>query len=269
MALRQAGHRVACVGLTGQFDPDLPPLCDTFAKAGMTRLGRWIKLLHRWNVRDAVMVGGVRKVSMYQPFLWLRYVPDWRMTHLWYVRLRHDRRTDAILGGVADVLESEDIHLMDSTRYITQAMADAGVMTRTRPTTSQLADIAFGLPIVHRMGDLDIGQSIAVKDREVIAVEAIEGTDVMIRRAGELCRAGRWTLIKIAKPRQDLRFDVPTTGLKTIENLKKAGATCLAVETGKVILLDKSEFLAAADAAGIAVIGVEAQPGPTHPPVIV
>jgi UDP-2,3-diacylglucosamine hydrolase len=120
-----------------------------------------------------------------------------------------------------------------------------------------MRDVEFALPIVRRLGELDIGQAVAVAQREVIAVEAIEGTDALIRRAGELCRAGGWVLVKVAKPRQDPRFDVPTVGVQTIENLKAAGAACLAVEAGKVILLDKPEVLAAADRLGIAIVGVK------------
>jgi hypothetical protein len=122
-----------------------------------------------------------------------------------------------------------------------------------------MADVQFGLPIVRTMGQVDIGQAIAVKDREVIAVEAMEGTDAMIQRAGSLCSSGKWTLLKVSKPGQDMRFDVPTVGLNTIKNLRKAGATCLAVEAGKVILLDKAEFLAAADEEGVAVVGVHVE----------
>ena len=128
-------------------------------------------------------------------------------------------------------------------------------MTRRQPSAEALADIAFAWPIVRRLTELDIGQAVAVKEREVIAVEAIEGTDAMIRRAGELCRRGRWTLLKAAKAEHDLRFDVPTVGPATIEQLHQAGGRCLALEAGKVIMADKEELLALADRYRIAVIG--------------
>jgi DUF1009 family protein len=254
--IRAAGRHVACVGLRGQYDPQLPALCNHFKTAGLIQLGRWIRLLRRFGVREAVMVGRVRKARMFDPFYLFRQLPDWRAARLWFRTLRHDRRTDALLTAVADELQQGGITLIDSTKYIPQQMADEGVLTRRQPTASQLADIAFALPIVQRMGDLDVGQAVAVRDREVIAVEAIEGTDAMIARAGQLCRSGKWTLIKTAKPRQDVRFDVPTVGLRTIENLKAAGATCLAVEAGKVIMLDKPQVIAAAEKAGIAIVGV-------------
>jgi DUF1009 family protein len=135
-------------------------------------------------------------------------------------------------------------------------MAGVGTMTRGEPSTQQMADIRFALPIVKRMGDLDIGQSVAVRDREIIAVEAIEGTDAMMERAGRLCRKGGWTLVKMAKPQQDMRFDVPVVGVPTIENLKRCGGACLAVESGRVIMIDKPEVIAKAEALGIAIVGV-------------
>lgn len=255
--MRRTGRPVVCVGLRDHFEPDLPGLCDHFTPVGMLQLGRWVRLLRRGGVREAVMVGRVDKRRMYDhPLRWFRHRPDWRAARLWFGRLRHDRRTDALLRALADDLQEAGITLIDSTKYIPQYLADAGPMTRTRPGDALAADIAFALPIIRRLGDLDIGQSLAVKDREIIAVEALEGTDAMIRRAGELCRSGKWALVKVSKPTQDMRFDVPTVGIETITYLHAARAACLAVEVGKVILLDKPRLLAEADRRGIAVVGV-------------
>ncbi len=162
-----------------------------------------------------------------------------------------------MLGAIADELGGEGISLIDSTKYIPEQLADVGVMTKREPSASQRADIEFALPIIKRMGDLDIGQSIAVKDREVISVEAIEGTDRMIERTGELCRRGGWTMVKVAKPGQDMRFDVPTVGEATVENLKKFGGTCLALEAGKAIMINKAGMIEAAERLGVVVVGVE------------
>lgn len=255
--IRAAGRPVVCVGLRDQFDDSLPGLCDRFATAGMLQLGRWISLLHKFGVTEAVMVGRVRKSTMYDPGRWLRQLPDWRAVWLWYRVLRHDHRNDAVLTAVADELQRAGITLIDSTQYIPDQLADAGVMTRRQPASSQQADIAFALPIIRQLGQLDIGQSIAVKEREIIAVEAIEGTDAMIIRAGELCRSGKWTLIKIAKPQQDMRFDVPTVGMDTIERMHTTGGTCLAIEAGKVIMLDKPTLIARADELGITIVGIQ------------
>lgn len=253
--IRSAGRRVACVGLAHQHTHQLPDVCDRFARAGILQLGRWIRILKRWGVQEAVMVGRVRKARMYQPWRLWRQLPDWRAVRLWYRVLRHDRRNAALLGCVADELARGGVTLIDSTTYIREYLAEEGVMTGRHPTQQQQADIEFGWPLVLRINDLDIGQAIAVKEREVIAVEAIEGTDAMIERAGELCEVGGWSLIKTAKADQDLRFDVPTVGPATIENLHQHGATCLVVQADRVILVDKPQLLDLADRYGISVVG--------------
>lgn len=253
--IRASGRSVACVGLAGQFDQELPGLCDRFASAGVARLGRWVRLLERWGVREAVMIGRVRKASMYEPLRLLRQLPDWRTIRLWYGVLRHDRRSAALLTAVADELAHEGVTLVDSTQYIQQCLASEGVLTRRRPTAEQAADADFGWPLLLGMTRLGVGQAVAVKEREVVAVEAIEGTDAMIQRAGGLCRVGGWSLLKAAGADQDMRFDVPTVGLGTIENLHKQRAGCLVVQAGKVLLADKQEMLDLADRCGIAVVG--------------
>jgi len=254
--IRAAGRSVCCVGLADQYDDDLPALCDAFRRVGLVQVGKWARVLRRWGCREAVLLGKVQKTRMYDPLVWLRYRPDWTAAKIWFWRLRNDKRADSMLGAVADELQADGITLIDSTKYIPRHMADLGVMGRVKPTAANEADIAFALPIVQRMGELDIGQAIAVADRDVIAVEAIEGTDAMIERAGLLCPKGRWTLIKVAKPNQDMRFDVPTVGPGTIEKLAAQRANCLAVEAGRTIVLDREAMIAAADAAGIAVVGV-------------
>ena len=257
--VRAAGRRVVCVGLGDEHDPQLPGLCDQFKTVGVLRLGTWARLLKRWGAEQAIMIGVVRKSRMYDPGAIIRALPDWRTMRLWYRVLRHDRRSQVMLTAVTDDLMQQGIELIDTTRYIPEHMATAGVLTRKQPSAGQMADIAFGWPILMRMNDLDIGQAIAVKDRDVIAVEAIEGTDRMIDRAGALCKRGNWVLLKGPKPDKDRRFDVPTVGVQTIEKLKAAGGSCLAVAAGSVILADKPKVIEAADAAGIAIIGVESE----------
>jgi UDP-2,3-diacylglucosamine hydrolase len=255
--IRAAGRRVVCVTIGDQYDSDLPGLCDDFAVAAVARPGRWIKLMKRWGAQQAVMVGVVKKTRMYDPIKIVRSLPDLRAIRLWYRVLRHDRRSQALLTALADELSNNGVELIDTTRYIPDHMATPGVLTRKQPSTQQMADITFGWPILMQMNDLDIGQAIAVKDRDVIAVEAIEGTDGMIRRAGGLCKSGGWVLIKGPKPDKDRRFDVPTVGVKTIETLKAAGGSCLAIASGSVILAEKEQVIAAADKAGIVIVGME------------
>jgi hypothetical protein len=254
--IRASGARVCCVGLRDQFEPDLPGHCDEFASAGMIQLGRWIRLLRRWGVQNAVMVGGVSKVQMHHPWRIFRQLPDWRAAVLWYRRLRHDRRNATVLAAVASELDNQGIRLIDSTTYITDHLAHEGVMTEVQPTSDAQADVAFGWPLLRRVVELDVGQSIAVRDRDVIAVEAIEGTDRMIERAGALCRTRGWTLLKTAKTDHDRRADVPSIGVATIELVAKAGCGCIALGAGQVILIDKPAVVAAAQRARIALVGV-------------
>jgi DUF1009 family protein len=253
--MRGAGHGVCCVGLRDQYDPELPRACDAFATAGIAQLGRWIRLLRRWNVREAVMVGGVAKTRMHAPLRLLRQIPDWRAVNVWYRRLRHDRRNAALLAAVADELAAGGITLVDSTRYIPSHLATAGVMGTVQPSAAHSNDIEFGWPLLEQAVALDIGQAIAVRDRDVIAVEAVEGTAAMIARAGELCRAKGWTLLKTARPDHDMRADVPSIGVETIGQVAAAGGRCIALGAGRVILIDKPAVIAAADRAGIALCG--------------
>ena len=266
--IRAAGHPVVIAGMAGQYEEELPGASDDFKKVGVLRVGEWARKLKRMGATRAVMVGGVDKAAlMYLPF-WKRVLvmrPDWTVAKLWYRILRHDKRSQTLLAAVAEELRKAGIELMDSTQYIPEHLADAGVMTTVQPTRTQREDIAFGWPILMSMNDLEIGQAIAVRSHDVVAVEAVEGTDAMIARAGELAghrskkEDGGWTLLKGAGPKKDLRFDVPTVGLQTIENLKAANAGCLAVDAGRVIFIDKDEVLAAADDAGIAIVGVNTQ----------
>lgn len=259
--IHAAGEEVCCVGLRDQFDSTLPARCDRFAPAGLVRLGRWIRLLRRWGVTEAVMVGAVTKARMHDPLRVLRQMPDWRAAILWYRRLRHDRRSAAVLAAVADMLEEGGVRLIDSTTYIPDHLAEVGVMTRHQPTPAQRADIEFGWELLDRVVELGAGQSMAVRERDVIAIEAVEGTARMIERAGTLCRAKGWTLLKTASADHDMRADVPSMGVETIEQLSRAGAGCAALGAGRVILIDKPAVLAAADRAKIALVGVETDTG--------
>jgi DUF1009 family protein len=252
---RAAGRPVICVGIHGAFDERLPALCDRFDTAGLVQIGRWVRLLRRGGAREAIMVGGVRKTRMHDPWKLFRQVPDLRAAWLWYRRLRHDRRNHAVLAAVADELASCGVPLMDSTTYIHDHLASAGVMGRAQPDAASVADVEFGWPLLLKAVELDIGQSMAVRDRDVIAVEAIEGTDAMIARAGELCRARGWTLLKTAKAAHDRRADVPTIGVATVERVAAAGCRCIAVGSKQVILVDRPAVLQAADRLGVAILG--------------
>ncbi len=250
---RQAGRRVSVVGLRGFADPALAKNADSFHWAGLARPGRWIRLLQRQDAREVILAGAVRKSAMYGRFRLFRLLPDWTALRIWFGELK-DKRNDAVLRAVADEFAKYGIHMSDCTQYSQEHLAPEGVLTRTKPSSAQMRDAEFGWTIAKEMGRLDIGQSVAVKETEVIAVEAIEGTDRMIERAGQLCPRGGWTLVKTAKPDQDMRFDVPTVGPETIANLARNGAKMLVVEAGKTLLVEREALLTAAAGAGIVIL---------------
>lgn len=249
------GHRLAVVGLKGFASPHLIGLADAFTWGGVLRMGGWIRFLHAQDAHKAVMIGSVRKSDMYLPFRLLRYLPDRRAFRIWYGRLRKDKRDQAALLAAAEELANEGIELLSSVEFCMDQLAHDGVMTNTHPGRDALLDIEFGWRIVRQCAGLDIGQTIAVKERDIIAVEAIEGTDAMIRRAGELCKHGGWSLLKVARPNQDMRFDVPTIGPETIRNLSANKCSCVVLEAKKTLITDKPTTLALADKFHIAVVG--------------
>jgi DUF1009 family protein len=253
---RKAGLKVICVALAGNAKPSLANEVDVFYRVALARPGGWIRKLKKHNVARTIMVGRVAKSRLFTPLRILRYLPDWRAFRIYYRRLRgKDKLNDSVLCALADELAAGGIILENSTMYCKEHLATAGVMTAHQPGASAKSDIEFGWQLVKKLGELDIGQAIAVKEKEVLAVEAIEGTAEMIKRAGQFCKSGGWTLIKVSKPRQDMRFDVPCVGPDTIRSLAKNGGTCLVVETGKIIIIDKPETIRLADELGIAILG--------------
>ncbi len=254
--MRDAGVRICGVGLRGHYDATLPALCDAFSQAGVYRIGSWIRILRRHGVRQAIVVGRVSKGRMHDPLRLFRQAPDLRAVRLWYRRLRHDRRDAAVLGALADELASGGVTLIDSTTWIGPTLADSGTMTAARPSDSQARDVEVGRPLLRAVASLQIGQAVAVSRGRVVAIEAVEGTDALIERASRLAEPG-WTLLKGPRAGHDMRADVPTVGVGTIEGLAAAGGGCLALAAGRVIMIDKAAVLAAADRAGIAVVGID------------
>ena len=255
--VKRAGRQLAVVGLRGSVDMALERLADRFSLAGPTRLSTVIRTLRRWGATRAVMVGRVDKTNMYSPTRLISFFPDARSAKLWYVKLRKDKRDNAVLNAVADELAGEGIQLISSVEYCAEHLASVGPMTRHTPSADCLADAEFGWTIARHSAELDIGQAVAVKERDIIAIEAIEGTDRMIQRAGQLCRVGGWTLVKVARPNQDMRFNVPTVGAGTIQLLHDCHAACLVLEAGRTIIIDKPKTLALADELGLAVVGMK------------
>ena len=253
---KKAGLKVVCVGLDGSVDPALADLVDEFFPVAISRPGGWMRKLRKHGVTTTIMVGAVKKSKLFDSWKFVKNIPDWRVLRIWFWRLRNkDKRNDTILNAIADELATGNIILEDSTMYCKEHLATEGVMTKCQPPATVAEDIEFGWEIVKKIGELDIGQAIVVKEKEVIAVEAIEGTARMLERAAGLCKKGGWTLIKTAKPKQDLRFDVPCIGPDTIKSLAKSGGKCIVIENGKTIILDKPETLELADKLNIAIVG--------------
>jgi DUF1009 family protein len=253
---KQSGLKVICVGLENNAEPSLADEVDVFYRVGVARPGSWIRKLRKHGVSKAVIVGRVDKTKLFTPRRILRYLPDWRAFRVYYWRLRgKNKLTDSLLSAIADELATGGIILENSIMYCKEHLATAGVMTERQPSSSVQGDVEFGWEIVKKLGELDIGQAIAVKEKQVITVEAIEGTAKMIERAGRLCKSGGWTLIKTSKPGQDMRFDVPCVGPDTIRGLAENGGKCLVVEAAKTIIIDKPETIKLANQLGITILG--------------
>lgn len=257
-AAKRQGIPVACVGIRYEASEELASLCDSFRYVGVTKMGRVIRTFRNWDARTIVMAGKITKSVMYTPWRILQLWPDWRMIHYFYWTCRRDRTDDSLLLGVIAEFETFGLRFASALDFCPELLVKRGVLTRRRPTAAELKDISFGWNMAKEMGRLDIGQSVAVKDLATIAVEAIEGTDRCIERAGQFCKAGGWTLVKVAKPQQDMRFDVPTIGTSTIENLKRSGARVLAVEAARTIILDEAEVVSLADRYGLTIVALDA-----------
>jgi DUF1009 family protein len=251
---RQLGLSVVCVGIRYEADPELVPLVDRFYWVGIAKLGRMIRCLRRKGVRQAVMAGKIHKAVMNRPWRLLSLLPDWRGLRFWYARTRRDNRDDSIMLAAIDEFAADGITITSALDLCPELLVNRGTLTRRPPTAAEERDIAFGWDLARKMGGLDVGQSVAVRERAVLAVEAIEGTDRAIARAGELCPRGGFVVVKVAKPNQDMRFDVPAVGTSTVESIHRAGGRVLAIEAGKTILLDEEQTLALADRYGITIV---------------
>jgi DUF1009 family protein len=251
---RSLGIPVVCVGIRHEAPPELADRVTRFYWSGIARLGRMIRCFKREGIERVVMAGKVTKAVMHTPWRLLSLLPDWRTLRMWYLQPRRDNRDDSVLLGVIAEFARDGLVFDSALTICPELLVNAGVLTRRQPTAQEEKDIAFGWTLAREMGRLDVGQSVAVKEQAVLAVEAIEGTDRAIARAGELCRCGGFVVVKVAKPQQDMRFDVPTVGCNTIESMKQARARVLAVEAGKTIIIDQEQVVALADRYGISIV---------------
>ncbi len=257
---RSLGLPVVAVGIRGAAPPELAALVHRFYWAGPARMGRMIRLFKREGVTRIAMAGKIFKADfLYKPWKAFVLLPDLRTLYWWYLRPRPDNRDDTLLLGIIEEFATEGLHFDSALNLCPELLVRPGVLTTRGPTVREEADIAFGWELAKKMGELDVGQSVACKERAVLAVEAVEGTDRAILRAGELCKAGGFVVVKVAKPQQDMRFDVPTVGCSTVETLYKAGGRVLAIEADKTIILDENETVALANRYGIAIVALHGQ----------
>ena len=251
---RRAGRRVVAVAIKEETDPALAGEVDEIHWVSLGQLGRCIDALKSGGVHEAVMAGQVKHKQIFAGI-----VPDLKMMAV-LARLAV-KSTDSLIGAVADALGREGIALLPSTALLQDQIATAGAMTRRRPSSDEMKDVEYGREVARALAGFDVGQTVVVKDRAAVAVEAMEGTDEAIRRAGRIAGPG-CTVVKVAKPRQDVRFDVPVVGPGTVTAMREAGATVLALQAGATLLLDRADLLAEADRAQVSIWGFEAPARP-------
>jgi len=258
-ALKQRGYRVCCLGIRGHADAELREVCDDFRWQGIARLGSATRYFRRHGVQQATMAGKIHKVLIYRPWLWLRHMPDWQFVTTFYhhfVTGKRDRRDDTLLGAIVNAFAERGVEFAPATEFAPEVLVGERQLAVRPLSEARLRDVQFGWHLAKEMGRLDVGQSVCVKERAVLAVEAIEGTDQCILRAGSLCKIGGFTVVKVAKPQQDMRFDVPTIGVGTLQTMVKARANVLAVEAHKTIILDEPEFVDFAERHRISVVAL-------------
>lgn len=259
-ALRDQGREVYCLGVRGHADPQLANVCNDFRWSGLARFGSAIRYFRRHGIVQGAMAGKIHKVFMFQPLFIVRNIPDLTTIRAFvphFLTRQKDCKDDSLLGCVVDLFASAGIALRPATDFAPELLVKQGQLTQRGPTAAQWKDIEFGWNLAKEMGRLDVGQSVTVKNRAALAVEAVEGTDQCIRRAGSLCPAGEFTVVKVAKPQQDMRFDVPTIGQGTLQTMVEAGARVLAIEADRTILLDQQDVIDFANRHKLVIVALE------------
>ncbi len=249
------GVRIEAVGFRGETSPELEKQVDNLVWVGVGQLGKIINLFKKAGVSQAVMAGQIRPTRMFEKV-------KFDLRGLKLLSRLGNRKADSIFSAVADEMNKEGIRLLDSTTFLGEYLAKEGVLTRRQPSRQELEDVEFGVQIAKEIGRLDVGQTVVVKDKAILAVEALEGTDETIRRGGRLA-GGETVVVKTAKPSQDMRFDVPVVGLQTIRTLKDSGGGVLAIEAHKTLILDQNEVVPLADRNGICIMGLSVNPEAT------
>ena len=243
---RSQGIEMAVIALKEEAAPELEHSAKRLHWVSLGELSKAIELMHQEGVTQAVMAGQVKHNKIFSSIR-----PDWKLAKLLFSLPR--KNTDALIGAVARVLEDEGIRLVDSTLFLKPLVPEPGVLTRRAPDAHEASDIAYGFGLARQISAMDIGQTVIISDRACVAVEAMEGTDEAIARAARIAAGKPLVIVKVSKPGQDMRFDVPVVGLPTVEKMSTARATALAVDAGRTLLFDRSKLIELADAAGIAI----------------
>lgn len=243
---RSRGIDMAVIAIREEASPALDRAAKRIHWVSLGELSRTIELLHEQGVKRAVMAGQVKHNKIFSSIR-----PDWKLAKLLFALPA--KNTDSLIGAVAKVLEEEGIELVDSTRFLGPLLPAPGVLTRRSPDESEAADIAYGRGVARQIAGLDLGQTVVVRDRACVAVEAMEGTDETIERAARIAGGQRLVVVKVSKPNQDMRFDVPVIGRQTIDVMRRCNATVLAIDAGRTLLFDRDDLIRAADEAGIAI----------------
>jgi hypothetical protein len=243
---RSQGIDMAVIALKEEASPELEQAAKRVHWVSLGELSKTIDLMRQEGVTQAVMAGQVKHNKIFSAIR-----PDLKLAKLLFSLRR--KNTDALIGAVARVLEDEGIRLVDSTLFLKPLLPEAGVLTRRVPNEQEAQDIAYGRALAQQIAGMDIGQTVVISDRACVAVEAMEGTDEVIARAARIAAGKPLVVVKVSKPAQDMRFDVPVVGLPTVEQMRVAGATALAVDAGRTLLFDRTKLIEAADAAGIAI----------------
>jgi len=243
---RSQGIDMAVIALKEEASPELEQAAKRVHWVSLGELSKTIELMHQEGVTQAVMAGQVKHNKIFSTIR-----PDWKLAKLLFSLPR--KNTDALIGAVARVLEDEGIRLVDSTLFLKPLLPEAGVLTRRAPNEHEAEDIAYGRGLAQQIAGMDIGQTVVIFDRACVAVEAMEGTDEVIGRAARIAAGKPLVVVKVSKPAQDMRFDVPVVGLPTVEQMRSAGATALAVDAGRTLLFDRVKLIDLADASGIAI----------------
>ena len=254
---RECGIPLVCIGVAGMADPVLQGICTEFHWLRRASLGYLMRTFQRHGVSRWTMAGKFHKHKLYHPMRWFQFIPDWKMVRFYFFRKRSANNDDSLLLGLIQEFRDAGLECVSALDLCPELLVRDGILTHRRPSASEQKDIEFGWNLAREMGRLDIGQSVMVRERAVLAVEAIEGTDRAIERAGELCSKSGFVVVKVAKPAQDRRFDVPTVGKQTIETMHRSGAKVLAIEAGQTILIDEAETIALADRYGIAITALK------------